>query len=60
MTLMVTGIFGALLVTTFLSFIAVWLKAPPLIVTRAGALAALAITAAKAKRSRTRLPVCVG
>ena len=32
MTLMVTGIFGALLVTTFLSFMAVWLKAPPLII----------------------------
>ncbi|MSP80225.1 MAG: hypothetical protein EXR02_04050 [Rhodospirillales bacterium] len=32
MTLIVTGIFGALLVTTFLSFMAIWLKAPPLIV----------------------------
>ena len=32
MTLMITGIFGALLVTTFLSFMAIWLKAPPLII----------------------------
>ena len=32
MTLLVTGIFGALLVTTFLSFMAIWLKAPPLII----------------------------
>ena len=31
MTLLVTGISGALLVTTFLSFMAIWLKAPPLI-----------------------------
>ena len=31
MTLMITGIFGALLVTMFLSFMAIWLKAPPLI-----------------------------
>ena len=32
MTLIVTGIFGALLVVVFLSFMAIWLKAPPLIV----------------------------
>ena len=32
MTLMITGIFGAFLVTTFLSFMAIWLKAPPLII----------------------------
>ena len=32
MTLLVTGISGALLVTTFLSFMAIWLKAPPLII----------------------------
>jgi uncharacterized membrane protein SirB2 len=29
---MITGIFGALLVVTFLGFMAAWLKAPPLIV----------------------------
>ena len=32
MTLIITGIFGAILVTTFLSFMAIWLKAPPLII----------------------------
>ncbi len=32
MMLMVTGIFGALLVVTFLGFMAAWLKAPPLII----------------------------
>lgn len=32
MTLIVTGIFGALLVVAFLSFMAIWLKAPPLII----------------------------
>lgn len=32
MMLMVTGIFSALLVVAFLSFMAAWLKAPPLIV----------------------------
>jgi hypothetical protein len=31
MTLVITGIFGALLMVTFLGFMAVWLKAPPLI-----------------------------
>jgi uncharacterized membrane protein SirB2 len=31
MTLIISGIFGALLVATFLSFMAIWLKAPPLI-----------------------------
>ena len=32
MTLMITGIFSALLVVAFLGFMAAWLKAPPLIV----------------------------
>ena len=32
MTLMITGIVGALLVVVFLGFMAFWLKAPPLIV----------------------------
>jgi len=32
MTLMITGIVGALLVVVFLGFMAAWLKAPPLIV----------------------------
>lgn len=32
MMVMITGIFGALLVVTFLGFMAAWLKAPPLIV----------------------------
>jgi uncharacterized membrane protein SirB2 len=30
--LMITGIFGALLVVTFLGFMGAWLKAPPLII----------------------------
>lgn len=32
MMLMVTGIFGALLVVAFLGFMAAWVKAPPLII----------------------------
>ena len=32
MTLMITGIVGALLVVVFLGFMAAWLKAPPLII----------------------------